>query len=72
MSSGIVPLKLGDRVCLKKGHPCGGNEWEVVRVGADIGLVCKNCGRRVTLARSEFDRRYRGHIDGGGIVDRRG
>ena len=59
----IVPIKLGDVVTLKKGHPCGANEWEIVRLGMDIGLKCRGCERRVMLVRSEFDRRYRGHID---------
>ena len=69
----IVPIKLGDVVTLKKGHPCGANEWEVVRLGMDIGLKCRGCDRRVMLVRSEFDRRYRSHIDspprGGGGAD---
>lgn len=58
----IVSVSEGDIVRLKKPHPCGTNEWEVVRVGMDIGLVCKGCGRRVTLVRSDFDRRYKAHI----------
>lgn len=69
----IVPIKLGDVVTLKKGHPCGANEWEIVRLGMDIGLRCRGCERRVMLVRSEFDRRYRSHIDssprGGGGAD---
>ncbi|NTU72341.1 MAG: DUF951 domain-containing protein, partial [Coriobacteriia bacterium] len=53
---------MGDVVKLKKPHPCGANEWEIVRVGADIGLKCRGCERRVMLVRSEFDRRFRGFI----------
>ncbi len=49
--------KLGDVVRLRKAHPCGSYDWEVVRVGADIGLKCLKCQRRVLLARSTFDRR---------------
>jgi hypothetical protein len=52
-------LNLGDTVRLKKAHPCGGFEWEVVRLGADIGLVCGGCARRVTLTRSELNRRLK-------------
>jgi hypothetical protein len=63
MAVPITPVKLGDFVRLKKPHPCGTNEWEVVRVGADIGLRCKGCDRRVMLVRSEFDRRFRGFLD---------
>lgn len=58
----IVAVELGDVVKLKKGHPCGANAWEVVRVGMDIGLACGGCARRVMLVRSEFDRRYVEHL----------
>lgn len=58
----IVPIAVGDVVKLKKPHPCGGNEWEVVKTGMDIGLECKKCGRRVRLLRYDFDRRFRGYI----------
>lgn len=64
MATPIVPIKVGDIVQLKKGHPCGTNAWEVTRVGADIGLACTGCGRKTMLPRSEFDRRYTGHIKG--------
>ena len=63
MAVPITPVRLGDRVKLKKAHPCGANEWEIVRVGADIGLKCRGCARRVMLVRSEFDRRFRGFIE---------
>lgn len=58
----IVPIELGDVVTLKKGHPCGTNAWEVVRLGMDIGLRCRGCDRKVMLVRSDFDRRYRSHL----------
>lgn len=63
MAVPITPVRLGDVVKLKKPHPCGSNEWEIVRVGADIGLKCRGCERRVMLVRSEFDRRFRGFVD---------
>jgi hypothetical protein len=63
MAVPITPVSLGDVVKLKKAHPCGANEWEIVRVGADIGLKCRGCERRVMLVRSEFDRRFRGFIE---------
>ena len=47
-------LFVGDVVEMRKPHPCGGTLWEVVRVGADIGLICQNCGRRVLLPRRRF------------------
>lgn len=63
MAVPITPVRLGDVVRLKKPHPCGSNEWEIVRLGADIGLKCRGCERRVMLVRSEFDRRFRGFIE---------
>lgn len=47
-------LFLGDVVEMRKQHPCGGYEWEIVRVGADIGLICCTCGRRILLPRRSF------------------
>lgn len=52
-------IAAGDRVRLRKPHPCGGNEWIVCRTGADIGLVCATCGRRVMLERELFERSAR-------------
>ncbi len=52
-------LRLNDRVRLRKPHPCGGTDWRVVRLGADIGLKCERCGRRVLLPRSEVERRIK-------------
>ncbi len=52
-------VKLGDAVRLRKAHPCGSNEWEVVKVGADIGLKCLKCQRRVLLAVDVFRRRLK-------------
>jgi len=54
-----IEIKLGDIVRLRKAHPCGSYEWEVVRVGADIGLKCLKCQRRVLLERSIFERRMK-------------
>ena len=50
----VIEIKLGDIVRLKKPHPCGSYEWQVVRLGADIGMVCSVCGRRVLLPRREL------------------
>ncbi|WP_258189828.1 DUF951 domain-containing protein [Candidatus Hakubella thermalkaliphila] len=65
----IVPIKVGDQVKLKKPHPCGANDWRVIKLGMDIGLQCQKCGRQVRLLRRDFDRRFRGHLDG---LDRNG
>ncbi len=51
-----MDVHLGDIVRLRKRHPCGGYEWEVVRLGADIGIKCLTCGRRVLLPRRKFEK----------------
>ena len=43
--------EFGDIVRLKKKHPCGSSEWEVLRVGADFRLKCAGCGRQIMIAR---------------------
>lgn len=55
----LPDLKLNTHVRLRKPHPCGSYEWTVVRLGADIGLECKGCGRRVMLTRRELARRIK-------------
>lgn len=51
--------KLGDKVVMKKGHPCGTNEWEIIRMGADIKIKCINCGRSIMLPRIEFNKKMK-------------
>ena len=53
----VTEWKVGDAVTLRKVHPCGGYRWEVYRVGADIGIRCATCGRRVMLERRELGKR---------------
>jgi len=55
----FVEVHVGDVVRLRKPHPCGGTDWSVVRLGADIGLRCLGCQHRVLLARSLFERRLK-------------
>ncbi len=55
----VIEFKLEDIVRLKKVHPCGSYEWTVVRLGADIGIVCIGCNRRVLLSRSALERRVK-------------
>jgi hypothetical protein len=49
---------------LRKPHPCGATDWQIIRVGADIRLICTGCGRRVELPREEFNRRVKEALDG--------
>ncbi len=55
----VMEIKLGDVVRLKKKHPCGSYEWQVVRLGADIGIRCLSCQHRVLLERGVFERRVK-------------
>ncbi|MGH2592189.1 MAG: DUF951 domain-containing protein [Anaerolineae bacterium] len=54
-----VQIAINDVVRMRKPHPCGSYEWTVVRLGADIGLKCNTCGRRVLLERREFEKRLK-------------
>ncbi|HEX75417.1 MAG TPA: DUF951 domain-containing protein [Dehalococcoidia bacterium] len=54
-----MDIKLGDVVRLRKKHPCGSDEWQVVRLGADIRVKCLKCQRQVLLDRGIFERRVK-------------
>jgi hypothetical protein len=58
-----IDVYVGDVVRLRKVHPCGSFEWRVVRIGADIGLKCLGCGRRVLIPRRTFERRLKAFVD---------
>ena len=55
----LPELHLDDIVTLRKPHPCGSYEWKIVRLGADIGLECSACDRRVLLTRRKLSRRLK-------------
>jgi hypothetical protein len=57
-----IEVYVDDIVRLRKVHPCGSYEWRVVRIGADIGLKCLGCGRRILLPRSTFERRLKAFV----------
>ena len=61
----VMEIRLGDVVLLKKKHPCGGYEWQVTRLGADIGIKCLQCQRRVLLERSVFERKVKAFVSRG-------
>jgi len=58
----FIEVHVDDVVRLRKSHPCGGTYWTVVRLGADIGLVCNKCQHRILLARSVFERRLKAFL----------
>jgi hypothetical protein len=62
-------VRLGDVVRMRKPHPCGSSEWQVVRLGADIGIRCGGCGRRVLLPRSQFMRQVKALVKPGAPPD---
>ncbi len=50
-------IKVGDVLQMKKSHPCGSSEWEVLRVGMDFRLKCRGCGRMIMLSRGDAMKR---------------
>jgi hypothetical protein len=62
----LEDIKVGDIVRLRKQHPCGSYDWQIVRVGLDIGLVCQVCGRRVLTPRSKLIRQIKTRKQGDG------
>lgn len=59
MITSYPEIRLGDVVRMRKPHPCGSTDWQVVRLGADIGIRCLGCSRRVLLPRSQFFRQVK-------------
>ncbi len=58
----MVELALGDLIQTRKKHPCGSDQWVVIRVGADIKIKCRGCGRIVMLERAEFEKRMKKNL----------
>jgi hypothetical protein len=61
----VLELLLGDVVRLRRAHPCGGSDWLVDRIGADIGLRCRTCGRHVLVERRQLERRIASFVTRG-------
>lgn len=51
-----MSYKKGEKVKFKKKHPCGGDIWEILRVGMDFKLECQTCGRIVSMSRKDFEK----------------
>ena len=62
-----MPLEvfMDDVVQLRKSHPCGNDQWRIVRLGADIGLRCLGCDRKVLLPRSVLEKRLKRFVSRG-------
>ena len=65
MSIDPTDVRLGDIVRLKKAHPCGGTDWRVVRLGADIGIVCLTCEHKVLIPRGKFVKQIKKQLERG-------
>jgi hypothetical protein len=61
----VLELFLGDVIRLRRAHPCGSSEWLVDRLGADIGLRCRGCGRHVMLERRSLESRLDAFVSRG-------
>lgn len=55
-----MDIQVGNIVKLKKQHPCGSHEWEVLRIGADFKLKCVGCGHLVMLPRTSVEKSIKG------------
>jgi len=55
----ILKLAVGDVVRTRKAHPCGNDQWEIIRLGADVRITCTGCGRSVLMDRVKLERRIR-------------
>lgn len=64
-----LELRMGDVVRLRKPHPCGSFEWEVVRLGADIGIRCRKCNHRILMERRVLEKRLKTFVSRGEPVD---
>jgi hypothetical protein len=52
----VADYTVGQKVRMKKPHPCGANTWEIIRVGMDFRIKCLQCGRSVMIPRSKFEK----------------
>ena len=55
----FMDVQVGDKLTLKKPHPCGSFEWEVLRIGADFRLKCTGCGHQIMSPRSQVEKKIR-------------
>lgn len=58
-----MEINVGDVLKLKKQHPCGGREWEVLRIGADFRLRCLGCGHQIMIARRLLEKNIKEIIE---------
>ena len=54
-----MEYNLNDKVIMKKTHPCGNNEFEIIRLGADIKIRCTKCNHVIMLSRIDFNKKIK-------------
>lgn len=59
-----MDIQVGDILKMKKKHPCGSSEWEVLRIGADFRLKCTGCGHQIMIPRVKAEKNVRGVMHG--------
>ena len=57
-----MDIQVGDILTMKKQHPCGSSEWEVLRIGADFRLKCAGCGHQIMIPRVKAEKNVRGIV----------
>lgn len=57
-----MDIQVGDILKMKKQHPCGSSEWEVLRIGADFRLKCVGCGHQIMIPRVKVEKNVRGIV----------
>ncbi len=57
-----MDFSVGEIVIMKKSHPCGNNEWEILRIGADFRIKCRGCGHILMLPRVKFEKSVKKRI----------
>ncbi|SHK84637.1 hypothetical protein SAMN05216582_12061 [Selenomonas ruminantium] len=58
-----ITYDLGDIVRLKKKHPCGSFDWEILRTGMDFRLKCQGCGHLILIPRTKFEKMVKGKVN---------
>lgn len=63
-----MDIHVGDRLELKKTHPCGSKRWEVLRIGMDFKLKCEGCGHQLMIPRAKAEKSIKQVFRGGEVV----
>lgn len=61
----MADYQVGQIVEMRKPHPCGNNQWEIIRIGMDFRIKCTKCGRSIMIPRSKFEKGVKKIVQGG-------